>query len=103
MPADHDVTHCPSCLAPIRWTVTAAARRMAVNATPDPAGNVAVHTDGTGRVRSRALTRERPTLEHHEWKAMPHAATCTAPPRRRTGRPGARARQGVRPVPWRQR
>jgi hypothetical protein len=103
MPTDHDVTLCPSCYAPIRWTVTAAARRLPVDAEPSTDGNLAVYTDGTGRVRSRALTKERPTLEHNEWQAMPHFATCKAPPARRSTRPGARTRTGVRPTPWRPR
>jgi hypothetical protein len=64
---------------------------MAVNADPDPDGNQAVHADVVGRLRSRALTAERPTLEGSEWQAMPHAATCTRP------RPPA-PRQAPRPV-----
>lgn len=91
---------CPSCGAPVRWAVTAAGRRQAVNADPDPAGNLGAYTDGTGRLRVRVLTTERPTLEHAEWRAMPHVATCTRPTRRsRTPQP--RERAGVRPAPWR--
>ncbi|MFF2774832.1 hypothetical protein ACFVU3_07975 [Streptomyces sp. NPDC058052] len=91
---------CPSCGTPIRWAVTAANRRQAVNADPDPAGNVAVYADGTGRLRVRVLTTERPTLEHAEWQAMPHAATCTRPKTRRTP-PAPRERTGTRPASWR--
>lgn len=93
MPSAADVALCDWCHARILWTVTAATgARMAVNVTPDHAGNTAVYADATGRLRSRALTRERPTLEHSEWRAMPHAATCTRPrTRRRTSRPARRA------------
>ncbi|WP_073754258.1 hypothetical protein [Streptomyces sp. CB03234] len=100
--SDHDVIPCPTCGARIRWTVTAAGKGLAVNADPDPAGNTAVYADVTGRLRSRGLTKERPTLEHAEWRAVPHIATCTAP-RPRTGRSNggaARQRAGVRPVRW---
>jgi len=94
MPSAADVALCDWCHARILWTVTAATgARMAVNVTPDPAGNTAVYADITGRYRSRALTRERPTLEGSEWQAMPHAATCSRPrqPRRTTSRPARRA------------
>ena len=101
--SDHDVAMCESCGARIRWTVTAAQKRLAVDADPADDGNTAVHTDGTGRVRSRGLSKERPTLEHHEWLAKPHFATCKNPPARRSSRTGARPRSGVRPVPWRPR
>lgn len=103
MPTDHDVTTCESCGARIRWTVTAAGKRLAVDADPAADGNTAVHADGTGRVRSRGLSKERPTLEHHEWLAKPHFATCANPPLRRSARPTARANSGVRPTPWRYR
>lgn len=93
--SDWDVQPCPTCAARIRWTVTAAARRLAVNADPDPTGNQAVHRDAVGRLRSRGLSTDRPTLEGAEWRAMPHAATCAAP-RPRT----PRVRHGVRPVRW---
>lgn len=100
MPSAADVVPCERCHARIRWTVTAAGKRLAVDADSDPEGNTAVHTDGVGRVRSRALTADRPTLEGAEWQAMPHAATCTIPrphPPRRTPRPVRR------PGAWRPR
>lgn len=80
---------CRSCQQRVLWTFTERGRRQAVNPDPDPTGNLAVYTDGIGRLRSRGLTADRPTLEGAEWRAMPHAATCTA-----------RQRRGVRPVPW---
>ncbi|WP_333771916.1 hypothetical protein, partial [Streptomyces sp. IBSBF 2435] len=82
MPSAADVATCTRCLARIRWTVTATGKPMPVDAEPDTTGNIAVHTDAVGRVRSRALTTDRPTLEGTEWQAMPHAATCTNPPPR---------------------
>lgn len=92
MPSAADVAHCDHCYARILWTVTAVGNRQAVNADPDAAGNLAVYADATGRLRSRGLTKERPTLEHSEWRAMPHAATCTRPRTpRRTSRPARRA------------
>ncbi|MFC8276278.1 hypothetical protein ACFUJR_27855 [Streptomyces sp. NPDC057271] len=98
MPSDHDVSSCSGCGGRIRWTVTATGRRQAVNADPDEAGNLAVYADGTGRLRSRGLTTERPALEHLEWRAMPHAATCTRPVPRRQAQ--TRQRAGVRAARW---
>ncbi|MEU2180079.1 hypothetical protein [Streptomyces thermolilacinus] len=101
MPSDHDVTRCPSCGARIRWAVTAAGRRQPIDAEPDETGNLGVYRDVAGRLRSRVLTAERPTLEHAEWRAMPHAANCPSPaPRSRRSPGGQRHRTGVRPVPW---
>lgn len=100
MPSAADVAQCNRCWARIRWTVTAAGKPLAVNADRDPAGNTAVHTDAVGRVRSRALTADRPTLEGSEWQAMPHAATCTSPPPRR---PRQTPRPVRRPGAWRYR
>jgi hypothetical protein len=100
MPSEHDVQQCPSCFARIRWAVTAAGKRQPINADPDESGNLAAYADGTGRLRVRALNKERPTLEHAEWRAMPHIATCTRPrPARSSSRPGRRA--AVRPGAWR--
>lgn len=100
MPSAADVALCDQCHAQIRWTVTAAGRRMPVNANPDPTGNTAVRTSVAGTLTSRALTAERPSLEGAEWQAMPHAATCTAP-RPRTPRRAPRPIR--RPTPWRYR
>lgn len=98
----YDVARCERCGARIRWTVTAHGARQAVDADPHPDGRVAVYRDGVGRLRSRQLSRERPTLEHAEWLAMAHAATCATPtPRRRPRAP--RQRRGVRPVRWQHR
>ncbi|WP_320784150.1 hypothetical protein [Streptomyces sp. CRN 30] len=102
MPSDHDIDHCRDCRGRIRWAITVNGRRQAVNADPDEAGNLAAHTDGTGTLKVRVLSAERPTLEHAEWRAMPHIATCSRPrPRapRTASRPGRRA--AVRPGAWR--
>ncbi|MFG2899546.1 hypothetical protein ACGFZH_20995 [Streptomyces zaomyceticus] len=98
MTTPHGSTPCPSCSQPIRWAVTAATgSRQALNAHPDPEGRLGAYTDGTGRLRVRVLTAERPTLEGAEWRAMPHAATCKRPQPRRSV---PRQRTGVRPAPW---
>ncbi|MFE7236123.1 hypothetical protein ACFVAF_37025 [Streptomyces sp. NPDC057596] len=81
MPSDHDIATCDGCFAPIRWAITVNGKRQAVNADPDPAGNLAAHTDGTGTLKVRVLSAE--------WHAMPHAATCSRP-RPRTPRPSSR-------------
>lgn len=96
--SNHDVVACPSCHAPIRWTVTAAAKQLPVDADPAEDGNTAAYYDGTGRLRSRGLSKERPVLEHAEWLAKPHFASCTTRPARRSSG-GGRARTGVRPAP----
>ncbi|MGI3230592.1 hypothetical protein ACRJ4B_49910 [Streptomyces sp. GTA36] len=98
MPSPHDVTQCTGCLARIRWAITAKGNRQAVNADPDPNGNLACYTDGTGTLKVRVLTEDRDRLEGTEWQAMPHAATCTVPRPRRPSRPGRRA--AVRPGQW---
>lgn len=92
MPHQEHAGICGACGARVLWTVTERGRRQAVNPDPDPGGNLACHTDVAGRLRSRGLSTDRPTLEGSEWQAMPHAATCTAPKTRpRTGsRPGRR-------------
>lgn len=98
MPSKSELATCDSCLKEVLWTVTALGNKKAVNPEPDPAGNTAVYTDGTGRVRSRQLSKERPILEHAEWLAMPHVATCVRPrPRtpQRSNRP--RPRTWIRP------
>jgi hypothetical protein len=68
---------CNPCGQPVRWSVTAAGKRQALNPQPDPAGNVAAYCDGTGTWRSRVPTAELPAAAH-ERVFMPHAATCTA-------------------------
>ncbi|OYP17024.1 hypothetical protein CFC35_23025 [Streptomyces sp. FBKL.4005] len=101
MPSDHNVVLCDGCRARIRWAITVNGRRQAVNADPDPKGNLACRTDHTGTLKVRVLTAERDRLEGDEWQAMPHIATCTSPRPRPwpSSRPGRRA--AVRPGSWR--
>ncbi|MGW3971130.1 hypothetical protein ACWEFD_17760 [Streptomyces ardesiacus] len=68
-------SHCPTCGASIRWTVTEARKRLAVDAAPHPAGNTAVSRDGRGTYLSRRPTEELP-LAPYEKLHMPHVATC---------------------------
>ncbi|MEV0441853.1 hypothetical protein AB0I84_06080 [Streptomyces spectabilis] len=100
--SDTTADTCPTCLAAIRWAITVHGKRQPVNADPDPQGNLAAYTDGTGTLRVRVLTAERDRLEGAEWQAMPHAATCPRPPARRTARPGRRAiaRRGAWTTRW---
>ncbi|MEU9349052.1 hypothetical protein AB0D74_48430 [Streptomyces sp. NPDC048278] len=103
-PAPNGPGLCPTCFAEVIWCVTVNQRAQMINATPDAKGNCCVRRDHTGRYLVRQLTRERPTTEGAEALHMPHAATCTVPPPRRTATPNrmsaARVRQGVRPVRW---
>jgi hypothetical protein len=91
MISDHDVQMCPGCDARIRWAITVNGKRQAINADPDDKGNLAVYRDGTGTLKARVLTLERPQLEGAEWRAMPHVATGCRPQARRSSRPGRRA------------
>ncbi|WP_425244825.1 hypothetical protein [Streptomyces sp. NEAU-NA10] len=105
MPSRQGVTTCPSCNEPIRWAITEAGRRQPVNPEPDDRGNVAVYTDATGTLRARALTKDRPTPEHLEWRAMPHVATCAGPeprvlPSAQVIPLARRRRPAVRRGPW---
>ncbi|MEU9386182.1 hypothetical protein AB0D38_36840 [Streptomyces sp. NPDC048279] len=79
-------------------------RAQMVDATPNELGNSCVRRDHTGRYLVRQLTKERPTTEGAEALHMPHHATCTVPPPRRTATPSrmsaTRVRHGVRPVRW---
>lgn len=97
MPIDHDAVRCDWCHALILWTVTAAGRRLPVDAEPNEAGNVAIYRDAPGTLRSRAIAADRPGLDHLERRMMPHAASCSRP---KSSRP-ARQPQGVRPY-WQQ-
>ncbi|MCM2390168.1 hypothetical protein [Streptomyces albipurpureus] len=99
MPSAHDITTCPRCGDPVRKTITAKnALELLVNPDPDPTGNTAVYTDRVGRVKSRGLTTERPTPEGSEWLAIPHIATCTNPPAKRSNK-GTPSRAQPRPRP----
>ncbi|MBK3625471.1 hypothetical protein JHN59_11555 [Streptomyces sp. MBT49] len=71
-------SHCNVCGAAIRWTITEAGKRQAVNAAPDAKGTRAVARDGRGTWLSRTPTDELP-LCGWERLHMPHAATCRPP------------------------
>ncbi|MDX2624679.1 hypothetical protein PV356_35255 [Streptomyces sp. WI03-5b] len=103
-PSRHHLTRCRRCGAPICWALTSAnGRRQPIDAEPTEAGNLAVMQAADGVLYVRAVTAARPEIRPGEWQAMPHHATCTSPPPRRSSSSGQRARSGVRPVPWAQR
>ncbi|WP_335936656.1 hypothetical protein [Streptomyces sp. PTD5-9] len=98
-PAAHHVTACRRCRAPICWALTTAnGRRQPVDAAPTADGNLAVTNGADGQLYVRSLTRAHPEPRPGEWRAMPHHATCTAPPLpRRSNSRAQRQNPGVRP------
>lgn len=68
---------CGPCGQPVRWSITRAGKRQALNPDPDPTGNTAAYCDGLGTWRSRVPTTDLPQAGH-ERLFMPHAATCLA-------------------------
>ena len=78
MPAD--LGTCQHCHQPVRWTITAARKRQALNPEPDNEGNVVAYRDGLGTWRSRVPSADLPQASH-ERRYMPHAATCLQQPR----------------------
>jgi hypothetical protein len=71
---------CNQCGKPIRWSITAAGMRQALNPEEDPEGNTVAYRDAVGTWRSRVPTAELPKAPHEKW-FMPHAATCLQAPR----------------------
>lgn len=71
-------SYCRICGAAIRWTVTEARKRLAVDVAPDPGGNTAVSRDGRGVWLSRRPTEELPVAPY-ERLHKPHVATCQPP------------------------
>ncbi len=71
-------SYCQICGAPIRWTVTEARKRLAVDVAPDPGGNTAVSRDGRGVWLSRRPTEELPVAPFEKLH-KPHVATCQPP------------------------
>lgn len=70
-------TRCARCPALIAFAVTESGKSMPVDVDPDVAGNVAVHVDGSGRVRARVVSAELP-VQGFEHLHLPHFATCGA-------------------------
>lgn len=100
-PSSDHIATCRSCHARICWALTTAnGRRQPIDATPAEDGNLAVTHGADGLLYVRSLTKAHPDPRPGEWRAMPHHATCTAPPPRRSSRPAQRSAGGVRPVPW---
>lgn len=100
-PSSHHITACKRCRARICWALTTAnGRRQPIDAEPTADGNLAVMQGADDVLYVRAVTKARPDIRPGEWQAMPHHATCKAPPRRRSSSTAQRPRAGVRPVPW---
>lgn len=74
-----DRARCRSCAAPIVWAVTTAHRRMPLDPTPDPAGNVvmtaAIETDDDGRLLPVVRVLHDGDT-HYGDRYRPHFATC---------------------------
>ena len=66
------MSQCRSCQAEIMWVVTEKGRRMPVNASPDPMGNVVLR-HGPDRTFAVVLGKGEETDER---RFMPHHATC---------------------------
>lgn len=70
---------CRDCQADIIWGRTTAGKMMPLDPErldrDDESANVAVCRDHLGRVLARVLTADEQPLPH-EWRAMPHFATC---------------------------
>jgi hypothetical protein len=68
-----DTATCDGCLAPIRWVITVAGRRMPLDPDPQPDGNV-VPVDVEGRMLARVLTGDELPAQEPAW--VPHHRTC---------------------------
>lgn len=68
------VPHCSACLAPIRWEITEGDRRIPLDPTPDPAGNVIIVPGKRGGVRARVLTGAQLPAQGEAYRA--HWVTC---------------------------
>lgn len=76
------MTTCRSCQAPIRWALTSKGRRIPLDPTPSPAGNLAfdlTEEEGASFVRVVPVG-SRPTLY------TSHFATCPQAAQHRRGR-----------------
>jgi hypothetical protein len=69
---------CDGCAQPIWFALTTANHvLMPLNAKTDPAGNIAVHKDGTGTWWARTLRKGQEPDPRIEKRYTPHFATCT--------------------------
>ena len=72
--SDSRVPHCSACGVEIRWALTVKNKRMPLDATENPEGNVILNEQGRAEVlgpleRSIAVAEGQPLY-------MPHHATC---------------------------
>lgn len=76
------MTLCRDCSADIVWAISEKGRRIPLDPERrdrgDDAAPLAVYRDHLGSLRARVPSADRP-IAQHEWRAMPHFATC--PPR----------------------
>ncbi|MFC9247780.1 hypothetical protein ACFT7S_28340 [Streptomyces sp. NPDC057136] len=101
-PASHHLATCTGCRARICWALTTAnGRRQPIDAEPTADGNLAVMQGPDGLLYVRSLTKDHPAPRAGEWQAMPHHATCSSPPPRRSSRTAQRSTTGARPASWR--
>ncbi|MEV8395945.1 MULTISPECIES: hypothetical protein [unclassified Streptomyces] len=99
-PSSRHIVDCKHCPALICWALTTAnGKKQPVDAKPNNQGNLAVSRGADDLLYVRSLTKAHPELKAGEWRAMPHHATCTNPPPRRSST-AQRRPSGVRPVRW---
>lgn len=73
-------TPCKACGASILWAETALGRRIPLNATPDPTGNVELHADGRAVVHKTAPLTGVTTYRTH-FETCPNASQFRRPRR----------------------
>ncbi|PSK95830.1 hypothetical protein CLV30_12882 [Haloactinopolyspora alba] len=79
---DRYVRPCQSCGRPILWAFTEQGSRRMLDPALDDQGNQAVVRDGTGTLRARQLSTDRPVPDGFEKLMMPHVVTCPKAPGR---------------------
>jgi hypothetical protein len=72
--SDQDLASCSACLAPIRWVLTEGDKRMPIDPTPSPDGNVVPVRRDDGSIRARVLTGDQLPAQRTAW--VPHHRTC---------------------------
>jgi hypothetical protein len=72
---------CRECNGDIVWARTEKGQRIPLDparlSRDDETANQAVYRDHLGALRTRVPSAENP-IANHEWRAMPHFATCPA-------------------------